>query len=197
MTISNSMTMEVIGLGGSNGSGKDTVGEMLAERHGYLFVSVSDLLRDELKRRGLPIEREHLRALSAEWRRESGLGVLVKKAVELYEQQKGTYKGVVMASLRNPGEADEIHKYGGTLIWVDGDPKVRYERIFSRQRTAEDNKTFEQFLAEEEAEMQHSGDEATLNMSGVKAKADITILNNGDDIEAFKNQAEAILNLNK
>lgn len=191
MTTLNSM--EIIGLGGSNGSGKDTVGEMLAERHGYLFVSVSDLLRDELKRRGQAIERENLRALSAEWRRESGLGVLVKKAVELYEQQKDRHQGVVMASLRNPGEADEIHALGGTLIWVDADPKIRYDRIFSRQRTAEDSKTFEQFLAEEEAEMQHSGDEATLNMSAVKEKADITLLNSGNDIEAFKDQAEAAL----
>ncbi len=189
--------MEIIGLGGSNGSGKDTVGEMLAERHGYLFVSVSDLLRDELKRRGLPIEREHLRNLSAEWRRESGLGVLVKKAIELYEQQKGRYRGIVMASLRNPGEADEIHAHGGTLIWVDADPKVRYDRVFSRQRTAEDSKTFEQFLAEEQAEMQYSGDEATLNMSAVKERADITIFNNGTDIEAFKDQAETTLGLHK
>lgn len=182
--------MEIIGLGGSNGSGKDTVGEMLAERYGYLFVSVSDLLRDELKRRGLPIEREHLRSLSAEWRRESGLGVLVVKAVEFYRQHKDMYKGVVMASLRNPGEADEIHKLGGTMVWVDADPRVRYDRIFSRQRTAEDSKTFEQFMAEEQAEMQHSGDEATLNMSAVKEKADITIFNNGNDIKAFKDDAE-------
>ena len=187
--------LEIIGLAGTNGSGKDTVGEMLAEKHGYLFVSVSDLLRVELKRRGLPIERENLRTLSAGWRRESGLGVLVIKAVEFYEQQKANYKGIVMASLRNPGEADEIHKLGGTLVWVDADPKVRYNRVFSRQRTAEDRKTFEQFIAEEQAEMQHNGDEATLNMSAVKEKADITLLNDGNDISAFKKYAEKVLNL--
>jgi len=168
---------------------------MLAERYDYLFVSVSNLLRDELKRRELPIERENLRNLSAEWRRESGLGVLVIKAVELFKQNKEKYKGVVMASLRNPGEADEIHALGGTLIWVDADPKIRYDRIFSRQRTDEDNKTFEEFLAEEQAEMLHSGDEATLNMSGVKDRADIILENNGNDIEAFKDAVEERLNI--
>jgi hypothetical protein len=41
----------------------------------------------------------------------------------------------------------------------------------------EDDKTYEEFLTEQEAEMNHSGDEATLNMSGAKALADIEIFN--------------------
>ena len=61
---------KIIGLSGTNGSGKDTVGEMLAAQHGYLFVSVSDLLREEARRRNLPVTREVLRTISAEWRRE-------------------------------------------------------------------------------------------------------------------------------
>ncbi len=182
--------MKIIGLSGTNGSGKDTVGHMLAERHGFLFVSGSDLLRDEARRRNLPTDREFLREISAEWRRESGLGVLIDKAVEAFE--RGDYKGLVIASLRNPGEADRIHELGGKVIWVDADPKVRYDRIFYRQR-ADDNKSFEQFLAEEQAEMQQSGDEATLNMAGVKEKADIILPNEGGDIEAFKDEAEKVL----
>jgi hypothetical protein len=70
---------------------------------------------------------------------------------------------------------------------------VRYERISQRQRSAEDQKTFEQFLKEEQDEMQHSGDEATLSLSGVKAKADIFLENNGSDIEKFKGAAEKAL----
>ena len=185
--------MNLIGIAGTNGSGKDRLGHMLAERHGYLFVSVTDILRDGLGERGLPIERGNLRDLSAEWRRESGLGVLIDKAVARFENQNGRYKGLAIASLRNPGEADRVHELGGKVVWVDGDPKVRYQRIHSRQRSSEDQKTFEQFLAEEQAEMQHSGDEATLSIAGVKAKADVFIENNGSDIEAFKNQAEEAL----
>ncbi len=185
--------MNIFGVGGTNGAGKDSIGIMLAERHGYLFVSVSDLLRDEARTRGLPIEREVLRTISAEWRREFGLGVLVDRAVEL--AKKGNYKGVVAIPMRNPGEAQRIHELGGTLIWVDADPKIRYERITSRGRSAEDKKTFEQFLAEEKIEMQHVGDEATLNMAGVKKISDIFLENNGNDIEAFKDEAEKVLKL--
>jgi dephospho-CoA kinase len=187
------MSMKLIGLSGTNGSGKDTVGHMLAERHNFLFVSVSDFLREEARKRNLPIERDVLRTISAEWRREFGLGVLVDKAVELYERNKVSYSGIVAVPMRNTGEAQHLKDLGGTLIWVDADPKVRYARISSRQRTAEDNKTFEQFISEEQAEMRRSGDEATLNIADVKKLCDIFLENNGNDIENFKDEAEKAL----
>lgn len=185
--------MKLYGIAGTNGAGKDSVGEMLAERHNFLFVSVSDLLREEARKRGQPIEREVLRTISAEWRREFGLGVLVDRAVDLFNITPDKYQGVVAIPMRNVGEAKRIHELGGTLVWVDADPKVRYNRIFSRQRSDEDKKTFEQFQAEEQAEMTQSGDEATLNMAGVKAICDVFMRNDGNDIEAFKDEAEKAL----
>ena len=178
--------VKIIGISGTNGSGKDTVGQILASE-GWLFISGSDILREELRRRGLPIERENLRMVGNEWRREYGLGVLIDKAVEEY-RKSGNHVGLAIASLRNPGEADRVHELGGKVVWVDADPKIRYQRIYSRGRSTEDSKTYEQFLAEEQAEMHHDGDAATLSMAGVKAKADIFIDNNSSDIESFKNE---------
>lgn len=186
--------MKIIGIAGTNGSGKDTVGEILANDYSWLFVSVGEFLREEANKRSLPIEREVLRTISAEWRRQFGLGVLVDKAVELFEQSNGKYRGLAVSPMRNPGEAQSIKDLGGSLVWVDADPKVRYGRITKRQRSTEDQKTFEQFLAEEQAEMQHSGDEATLSLSGVKVKADIFIENNGS-LEDFKKSVEKALGL--
>ncbi|HVV25509.1 MAG TPA: AAA family ATPase [Candidatus Saccharimonadales bacterium] len=191
--------VSIIGLSGTNGSGKDTVGQMLADKHNYLFISVTELLRAEAKRRGLPIQRENLRQISAEWRREFGLGVLVDKAVAEYRKKPDQYSGVVMASLRNPGEADRIHKLGGTMVWIDADPRVRYERIQAnahrRGRRSEDDKTFEEFMTEEAAEMQHDGDSATLNMLGVKEKSDVFVQNDTSDLEAFGKQIDQVLGL--
>lgn len=174
--------MKIIGIAGTNGSGKDTIGQILAAKHGWLFVSVTDMLRDECRKRDLPVERENLRNISAEWRREGGLGVLIDKAVEVYESAGAPYEGLAIASLRNPGECERVTELGGVNVWVDADPKIRYERIqmAERGRGEEDKKTYEQFLAEQEAEMKPSGDAATLNMAGVKALADITILNESD-----------------
>lgn len=193
--------MKIIGLSGTNGSGKDALGYMLAERHKFLFISGSDILRGEARARGQEPAREVLRAISAEWRRESGsLGVIIDKAVELYKQVADQYPGgLVIASLRNPGEADRVHELNGVVVWLDADARVRYDRIQAhaaeRNRAEEDNKTFEQFLSEEADEMTTTGDSATLNMSAVKDRADIFVNNNGDDIEAFKDEAELALKL--
>ena len=185
------MNLQIIGIAGTNGSGKDTTGLTLADRHSYLFISVTDLLRAELNRRSLPVERENLRALSAEWRREHGYPVLVDRAIAEYNRLKANYVGLAIASLRNPYEADRIHELGGVVLWVDADPKIRYLRIQNnaeaRARAGEDAKSYEEFIAEEEAEM-HSAthDPAALDMAAVKKKADIFLVNDNTDLQHFQ-----------
>lgn len=188
----------IIGIAGTNGAGKDTVGQLLAQKHGFLFISVTDLLRNELKNRGLPPERQYMRALSAEWRREFGLSVLIDRAVETFQDSEADYKGLVLASLRNPYEADRVHELQGSVVWVDADPKVRFERLQAAKRDGregDDDKTFEEFLAEEAIEMQSGGDAATLNMSAVKERSDTVIMNNSPHIEELEQSVEDALNL--
>lgn len=190
------MAKTIIGISGTNGAGKDTVGHILADNHGYIFVSVTDVLRAELKRQGFPADREHLRELSASWRRQFGYSVLVDRAMEFYaEQPKGKYKGIAIASLRNPFEVDRIHELGGSVWWLDADPLLRFTRIRAnaaqRARAEEDEKTFEEFLAEEKAEMFTTGDAATLNMSAVKEKADI-IIDGGQDLSLVREEIAAL-----
>lgn len=192
--------MKIFGIGGTNGAGKDVLGIMLAEKHGYLNATATGMFLDELNNRGWPIDREHKSKLSAEWRRELGMGVIVDKAVEMFNSNPGKYKGIAVGSLRHPGEADRVHELGGVMVWVDADPRIRYERIqknlHERKGThAEEGKTFEEFLVEQEREMKPTGDEATLHISAVKERADIFLDNNGNDIQAFKDEAEQALGL--
>jgi dephospho-CoA kinase len=181
--------MKIIGIGGTNGSGKDTLSEILAMEHGWFFVSVSgDLIIPELKKRNLPLEREQMAALTAEWNREISKGAVVDKAVERFNEESKVRKfgGLVISSIRHPWEVDRIHSFGGTVVWVDADPKVRYDRISNRGQGDKDNKAFQEFLEEEEKEKSHSGDAATLNWQAVKEQADIFITNNSNDLEVFK-----------
>jgi cytidylate kinase len=191
------MQTNIIGISGTNGSGKDTVGQILVEQFNYVFISVTELLRQEAHQRGLSADRNTLRTISAEWRRQSGLGVLVDKAVTAFSQKANSGK-LALASLRNHGEVDRVHELGGVVLWLDAQPRLRYDRIQAnaviRDRAAEDQRTFDQFLADEQVEMQASGDAATLDMLQVKAQADIVIINDFSNIPALAQEVARKLN---
>ena len=176
--------MKIIGISGTNGSGKDTLADMLSEKYGFYPVSATEMLGAELLRRGLPTERENKRQLSAEWRRQSGRGVIVAKAVQQAEAA-GAGK-LVVGSLRNSGEVERVHELGGQVVWIDADPKIRYERIIKGERgRTEDRKSYAQFLKEEQIEMHSSGDDAALDMATVKPAADRVIYNEAGSVEEF------------
>lgn len=185
--------MKIIGLAGTNGSGKDSVGRILQEDHGFLFISVTDILRAELRKHGLQIKRENMRGLGDRWRREQGLSVLVDKAVEIFNSQAKEYKGLVVSSIRNLGEVEHIHNQGGVLVWVDAEPEVRYKRAVGRARSEEDVKTYKEFIQEENDEMLAYGDEASLAMGEVKKLCDIFIDNNSNDKVILKSSIEHAL----
>lgn len=190
--------VKIIGISGPNGAGKDAVGLLLAQRHNYLFISVTDLLREELHNRNLPSDRLHMRTLSKEWREQYGLPVLVDRAIQSFEAVSNQYAGLVMSSLRNPYEADRVHELGGSVVWVDADPRVRYERLQNAKRhgrQGDDDKTFEQFIAEEQIEMQSTGDKAALDMSSVKERADRRIANDTTDMRVLEAEVEKVLGL--
>lgn len=189
-------SLRIIGIGGTNGAGKDAAAELLVSKHGYLFASATEMFVIELKKRGWPTDREHKAKLSAEWRREFGMSVVVDRALDmLAAAPAGKYRGLVVASLRHPAEAERIHELGGTMLWVDADPEVRYRRIrgANRGRGAEDDKTYEEFLADERREMTPIGDAATLNMTAVKAQCDITLMNNFSDLSQLATQLDTLI----
>jgi dephospho-CoA kinase len=187
--------VKLIGIAGTDGSGKDSLGHFLRDDYGWYFISVTDLLRDEARKRGMALARSTLKLISAEWRAKEGLGVLVSHAVTEYKRLNKEYAGLVIASLRHPGEADAVHKLKGRVVWLDAPIQLRYQRAVTRNKGTEDRVTFQEFKAEEEAQMQHNGDETTLNLSGVKAKADIFITNDTDNLEDFRRSAQKALGL--
>ena len=187
--------MTLYGIAGTNGAGKDVVATFLRDKYGFCFADATAMLAEELQRRGLPTERINKSTLSAEWRREYGMAAIVDRGIAMFEA--GDYKGLIVGSLRHPGENIRVHELGGKVIWVDADPEVRYKRVTSNNRgRVEDQKTYEEFLADQEREMHPTGDAATLNIAGVKEKSDIFIYNNSDDVEQFCHEVEKALGLN-
>ncbi|HEX5033137.1 MAG TPA: AAA family ATPase, partial [bacterium] len=127
----------IIGLTGKNASGKGEVAQVLKEG-GFHYLSLSDLLREELKKRGLEILRENLIHVGNEMRQTYGGGYLADKAL----QQIDVDKNYIVDSIRNPREVEVLRRLSNfRLIHVTAVPQVRFERIKSRNREG-DPKTF-------------------------------------------------------
>lgn len=175
---------EIIGVAGTNASGKDTLAHLRADISGCQHVTVSDILRRHLISQGIPLERKNLSDLSRQWRRETGdYGVLVTRTVAAYLGEKALmgFTGPSVVSLRHPQEAERIKEYDGAVVWVDADPIQRYSRIQQNNRMRiDDDKTYEEFLAEENQDMNpgEDADPARVNMGAVRDLADIHIINN-------------------
>ena len=79
----------IIGLVGLPGAGKTTVTEFL-EKHGFVRVILSDIIRDELKQRGIvEPSREILQNTGNEMRRMYGPDVLGKRAIKQLRSMGG------------------------------------------------------------------------------------------------------------
>ena len=69
------LTYHIIGLTGRNASGKGTVASFLKESS-FVYHSLSDTLRDELKMRNLEESRDNLIMIGNSLREEGGPGIL-------------------------------------------------------------------------------------------------------------------------
>lgn len=180
---------EIIGLAGTNGAGKDTLGDLRLKLHHARKVSLSDILRAEADKRGLPHERAHLSAISTELSTSLGAGALSVATIQnFFETRTSLESGLSIVSIRRPDEGRAIQDAGGTLIWIDADRELRYQRIVEANRgRVTDIKTFDEFCAEEDREMYpHSDDPFVLNMAGVRDISDIHLLNEFGSKEEFE-----------
>jgi len=137
----------IIGLTGPNASGKGEAALYIKSK-GFLYHSLSDILREEAKKRKIEPLRENLIKLGNELRGKFGpsyLAVRIKK--ELLKKEAH-----IVDSIRNPEEIAELRKLDSfVLIGVDAPVKLRYERGLRRKRPG-DAETLEEFIKKEEKE---------------------------------------------
>jgi dephospho-CoA kinase len=193
----------IYGVAGTNGSGKDSLMDLLVER-GFFCFNTSHSLRQishavfqSTDRGGNDSSMGRVgNAIRAAY--PGGpveLGLLSWWLLCSVLPKELQPKGLVIGSIRAVGEAERLKQVGGKLIGVDADAHVRFERLSARGR-ADDNDTFEQFMEKETAEMAAAETDPTkFGMAAVIAMADIRIQNNGNDIEAFKASAAQALGL--
>jgi len=174
-----------IGLIGTNGAGKSEVCRYLSEK-GYRVVSLSDLVREELRIRGLSEDRDTLTAVANEMKNEYGQDVLAKRTWEWASLQNTP---VVFDSIRNAAECDFLKGRGVRMIGIDADIQVRFDRISQRKR-ASDLVNFETFRRQDQEENEglSSGQHIFLALKS----CDHVMKNNGD-LASLHQSVEALL----
>lgn len=163
----------IIGLTGKNASGKGEVARFL-ETRGFHFHSLSDVLRDELKRKHLTPTRTHLTRIGNELREKYGPSILAERIMKkLVESQN-----YVVDSFRNPAEVEAFRARPDFVLWaVTASSDIRLKRIKARARE-EDPITLKQFIEVEKREAKNA-DPNKQAIDACEKLANLTLKNNG------------------
>src|ERR1051326_281208 len=174
----------LIGLTGRNASGKGEVARYLQNKSFY-YYSLSDVIRDEIRARGLTATRDRLITVGNELRQKYGASVLAERVLAKIEDDKH----YVIDSIRNPAEVDAFRAAKHfKLIRIEAPAEVRFQRILSRRRES-DPRTLEDFVALENREAE--GDDTSQNLVKVELMADHTLTNSGT-LETLYPQIDAL-----
>jgi dCMP deaminase len=121
-----------IGLTGLMGSGKGEIANVLKKR-GYRYTSLSDIVREEASKHGLPHTREHLQNIGNELRAKGGASAIARLTREAVE--KNPEAQWVIDGIRNPGEVRELQRLPDFhLIGLTAGTDTIVTRLLERKR---------------------------------------------------------------
>ena len=181
----------IIGLTGANASGKGEEGSYLKSK-GFKYYSLSDILREEARAKGVEPSRENLIKLGNELREKNGPSVLANLAIKKIADKNDR---VVIDSIRNPFEIKAFRKLKGfTLIGVDAPLEMRFERAVARNRPG-DPETLEEFVEKEKKE--NASVSTNQQLENCLKAADVVIINDSSMEDFRKKINEAIAKIQK
>jgi dephospho-CoA kinase len=174
---------KLVGLTGTNGAGKGEAAAFFQAR-GYAYASLSDILREELRDRGLDVTRDNLIRTGNELRAAFGSDILARRTMARITGP------TVIDSIRNAREVEYFRANGDfVLLAIDAPIEVRFERVAARGRD-ESAATLEEFRKKEEEE--RVGGEAAQQLEACMSAADRHIWNDGT-LEDFHRKLEELL----
>lgn len=160
----------VVGLTGPNAAGKGEAANYLVSR-GFVYHSLSDIIREEAASRGLPPTRENLIEIGNSLRRSGGAGVLAERTLPRLAGRD------VVDSIRNPAEVEALRRDPDFLLLaVDAPLETRWARARARMRPG-DGDSLEEFAAREARE--RGSDPAAQQIHRTIEMADLRVDNSG------------------
>ncbi len=174
---------KVIGLTGPMCSGKGTVVKLLKKK-GYICFVYSDIIRDELKSRGMKETRENLQDVGNELRKTYGNHILSERLVNKIIDQE--VKLAVVDGIRNPGEIHYLQQNldDFTLIGITASADTRF-RLSQLRGGLSDPKTRKEFDILEKRDRGVGEDKHGQQVQACLDMADVVIENN-DTLQNLK-----------
>jgi len=163
------------------GCGKEEV-LSVAQELGFSIVRMGDVVREEARRRGLPITDAAVGGLAHAERQAHGYGVWAERTLPRIQGER-----VLVDGLRGRAELDVFRKaFGGhlTVLAIHASPTTRYQRMMKRRRK-DDAPGYEAFQARDVREL-------GWGLGEVIATADVMLVNEGP-LEDFRRQARETL----
>ncbi|MEA2075796.1 MAG: AAA family ATPase [Euryarchaeota archaeon] len=184
--------VQILAFVGAPAAGK-TEAAAVAKEVGIPVVTMGDVVREELRRRNLPLSDANAGSIANELREQEGMDAIAKRCIPLIkgitdtERQKSTKAVIVIDGIRGVAEVETFKKEFDTdfvLVRIEAPLDLRYERIKTRGR-GDDLLNIEEFKEREERERRWGMGEAM-------EKADKVIKNEGS-LEEFKEQIKGSL----
>ncbi len=188
------MVSMIIGLTGTLASGKGTVADVL-KREGFVYLSLSDELREILKENSIELSRKNLQDWGNRMREENGPEYLAVRVTD--KMRKMGCARFVVDGIRNPAEIEHLRKMRNFfLIAVDAPQETRFRRI--RERAREDAPTaWEEFLRQDERDRGVGEASTGQGVERCMSKADYLIGNEGSVEKVSEKVHEIISELGK
>ncbi len=179
----------VLAFVGAPAAGK-TEAASVAKEMGIPVITMGEVIREELRKRSLPLNDENAGRVANELREREGMDAIAKRCIPLIkdvEGKKAERTVIVVDGIRGIAEVETFKKEFGddfVLVRVDAPLQLRYKRIKSRGR-GDDVLSVEEFKNREKRELGWGMEEAM-------KKADKVVKNEGY-LEEFKEQIKGIL----
>lgn len=183
----------IIGLVGTSGAGKSTVGQYL-EGKGFYKIELSSFLKEELSKRNLKrINKKILQDLGNELREKFGPQILVEKAIENINRRK--IKKAIIDGIRNPYEIVFLKNQDNFyLLGIDAEPRIRYDRIVKDKGNRWVG-SYQNFLGIEKRDSYLGNKKTGLRVRECLKQASLIIVNNGSRELLYQQVNKFITNL--
>ena len=166
---------------GMPGCGKEELLSVATGR-GFTVVRMGDVVRDEARRRKLPLTDSSVGSLAQEERASHGYGVWAERTVPHVHGDRILIEGV-----RGGAEIEVFRQTFGNrlaVIAIHASPRLRFERVSKRGRS-DDVRSSAEFITRDRREL-------GWGLGDVIATADYMIVNEGD-LRSFRAAAGSVL----